>query len=84
MSNSSNLIFEVIQLRAEVKLLRAEVRDVRNSLIEESNGTTKYIKDIYGCLTKIEHRVDPLWRRIFPESETDDAGDADGRLQPPN
>jgi hypothetical protein len=83
MSNSSNLIFEVIQLRAEVKLLRAEVRDVRNALIEESNGTTKYIKDIYECLTKIEHRVEPLWRRIFPGHDAE-ASDADERLQPPS
>lgn len=80
MSNSSNLIFEVIQLRAEVKLLRAEVRDVRNSLIEESNGTTKYIKDIYACLTKIEHSVDPLWRRVFGRPAADESDDGAANL----
>jgi hypothetical protein len=83
MSNSSNLIFEVIQLRAEVKLLRAEVRDVRNALIEESNGTTKYIKKIFEELTEIEHRVDPLWRRTFPEAAADDSSE-DGATRSPD
>lgn len=75
MSNSSNLIFEVIQLRAEVKLLRAEVRDVRTGLMCESDSTTQSIKKICDTLVEVQDRVDPLWRRIFPETAGDDNGD---------
>lgn len=68
----SNLIFEVIQLRAEVKLLRAEVRDVRNSLVFESNSTTAIFKKVWAAISEIDNRLDPLWLRIFPTPAPDD------------
>ena len=71
MSNSSNLIFEVIQLRAEVKLLRAEVRDVRNALVIESDSTTESIKHIGHRLSGIDDRLLPVFQKVFPEAEVD-------------
>jgi hypothetical protein len=72
----SDLIFEVIQLRAEVKLLRAEVRDVRNSLIFESKSTTTIFKKVWAAFDQIDDRLDPLWRKVF--SAPVSAGEGDG------
>jgi hypothetical protein len=63
----SDLVFEVIQLRAEVKLLRAEVADVRNALKFESDSTTGFINKIYQAISDIDDRLYPVLHKVFPD-----------------
>lgn len=57
---------EMAALRADIKQLRAEVKDVRDALIFESKSNAEQIVNIYSRLTEHSELMYPILRKVFP------------------